>query len=94
MLKLIGQEDEGVSMELNDQSEDLSCARGGVEGCWMAPFGGCLCIGCLEKRLGRQLRPTDFDTSHPFNCAPGTTRLMERRAKPFKPTGGLSTSDD
>src|SRR5262249_21765520 len=21
----------------------------------MAPFGGCLCIGCLEKRLGRKL---------------------------------------
>ena len=22
-------------------------------------FGGCLCIGCLEERLGRRLRPRD-----------------------------------
>jgi len=23
----------------------------------MEPFGGCLCIECLEKRLGRRLKP-------------------------------------
>lgn len=43
------------------------------------PMGGCLCIGCLEKRLGRELRPKDFARSHPFNQMPGTDRLMERR---------------
>jgi hypothetical protein len=45
----------------------------------MEPMGGCLCIGCIERRLGRQLRRTDFDWKHPFNDLPGTDRLMERR---------------
>ena len=29
---------------------------------WAAaePMGSCVCIGCLEKRLGRQLQPKDF----------------------------------
>jgi hypothetical protein len=44
-------------------------------------MGGCLCIGCLEKRIGRELRPADFDRSHEFNQpdVPGTWRLLERR---------------
>src|SRR5262249_1284217 len=45
----------------------------------MVDFGGCLCIGCLEKRLGRQLMPRDFDPKHLFNNMPGTARLMSRR---------------
>jgi len=45
----------------------------------MEPWGGCLCIGCLERRLGRVLRPKDFDRRHPFNLLPGTARLIERR---------------
>jgi hypothetical protein len=47
----------------------------------MEPGGGCLCIGCLEKRLGRQLRPKDFQPRHPFNEMPGTARLMDRRGQ-------------
>lgn len=27
----------------------------------MSPGGGCLCIGCLEARIGRQLAAADFD---------------------------------
>jgi hypothetical protein len=42
-------------------------------------MGGCLCIGCLEKRLGRFLRPKDFMRNHPFNSMPGTRRLQARR---------------
>ena len=26
----------------------------------MQPGGGCLCIDCLEKRIGRRLKPRDF----------------------------------
>lgn len=26
----------------------------------MKPNGGCLCVGCIEKRLGRKLRCRDF----------------------------------
>jgi len=32
----------------------------GLEG-----MGGCLCIGCLEKRIGRRLKPDDFEPGHP-----------------------------
>ena len=40
---------------------------------------GALCIGCLEKRIGRQLKPYDF-AEHPFNnpSLPGTRRRLER----------------
>jgi hypothetical protein len=44
----------------------------------MAPTGGCLCIGCLEKRIGRRLKPKDFDPDHGFANLPGTPRLMDR----------------
>jgi hypothetical protein len=47
----------------------------------MEPFGGCLCIGCLEKRLGRQLKPKDFDQYHLLNGLPGTPLLIQRRGK-------------
>src|SRR5262245_25312888 len=44
----------------------------------MEPYGGCLCIGCLEKRIGRKLKPKDFP-SHPFNNSgwPCTERLRD-----------------
>jgi hypothetical protein len=43
--------------------------------------GGCLCIGCLELRLGRRSTPKDFP-EHPLSKMPGTRRLMERRGEP------------
>jgi len=45
----------------------------------MAEMGGCLCIGCLERRIGRRLKPKDFPRDDPFNSLPGTARLMKRR---------------
>jgi hypothetical protein len=45
----------------------------------MEPYGGCLCVGCLEQRLGRALEPKDFDHNHDFNRMPGTRRLRDRR---------------
>ena len=50
----------------------------------MEPMGGCLCIGCLERRLGRMLRPKDFMPNHPFNSFPGTERLLARRDRPAR----------
>jgi hypothetical protein len=47
----------------------------------MEPFGGCLCVLCLEKRLGRKLKPKDFDWTHSFNDLPGTERLLSRRGR-------------
>lgn len=44
-------------------------------------MGGCLCIGCLEKRIGRRLKPKDFVPDHPFNQSnfPASKRLRKRR---------------
>ena len=50
----------------------------------MEPMGGCLCIGCVEKRIGRRLRPRDF-AEHEFNSMPGTPRLLDRRGKKNRP---------
>jgi hypothetical protein len=49
----------------------------------MAGLGGmdgCVCIGCLEKRIGRRLKPDDFP-DHEFNRPdiPATRRLRKRR---------------
>jgi hypothetical protein len=41
----------------------------------MGDRDGCLCIGCLEKRIGR-MTPADFP-DHPFKVLPGTPRLLE-----------------
>jgi hypothetical protein len=38
---------------------------------------GCLCIGCLEERIGRELTPKDFRDD--FKTVPGTPRLLDRR---------------
>ena len=44
----------------------------------LAPRDGYLCIGCLEKRLGRRLRPYDF-TDAPVNGGTWkTARLLDR----------------
>ena len=40
---------------------------------------GCLCVGCLEQRLGRRLKPKDFTRDDPFRRLPGTPRLQKRR---------------
>jgi hypothetical protein len=50
----------------------------GLEG-----WGGCLCIGCCEKRIGRRLKPKDFQPDHPFNSPdyPATKRLRKRRGR-------------
>jgi len=47
----------------------------------MKPWGGCLCIGCLEKRIGRKLRPQDFPRDDAFSVLPSTPRLLQRRGK-------------
>jgi len=49
----------------------------------MEPMGGCLCIGCLEKRIGRRLKPKDFKRDHVFNHPriPGTIRLLNRQKR-------------
>ncbi len=74
-LKQLGE----VRFPIDDRCEvytvrDHVWAKAGIE-----PLGGCLCVGCIERRLGRQLRPKDFQRDHPLNEVPGTPRLMQRR---------------
>jgi hypothetical protein len=70
---------EGVEPYIDDQSEVYMVTPAVWEAAGMEPAGGCLCIGCLEKRLGRTLTPKDFYPRHPCNRLPGTERLLSRR---------------
>jgi hypothetical protein len=74
---------EQVPMTFTKESEvyivkDAIWKQGGME-----PYGGCLCIGCLERRIGRRLKPKDFVRNHAFNDPnlPCTERLRERRGE-------------
>jgi hypothetical protein len=46
----------------------------------MEPWGGVLCVGCLEQRIGRRLTPDDFP-DRALNNLPGTDRLLERQGR-------------
>jgi hypothetical protein len=65
-----------------DENSEAYIVRSRVwEAANMDGWGGCLCIGCLENRLGRRLKPKDFDHTHEFNSFPGTARLLSRRGR-------------
>jgi len=77
--------DQGITMSIDERSE-VYCVRDAVwKEAGMEPLGGCLCIGCLEKRLSRKLKRKDFKRGHPLNepVVPGTPRLIERRGQPI-----------
>jgi hypothetical protein len=72
-----------VPQEITCESEIYTVRNAIWKKARMEDFGGCLCIGCLEKRLGRKLKPKDFDRHAPFNSPhlPGTKRLLDRRGR-------------
>ena len=73
--------DNGIEQTIDNKSE-VYTVRDAV---WRAAGmeAGCLCIGCLEKRLGRRLNPKDFQRNHPLNwVGTGTPRLIRRRKRP------------
>jgi hypothetical protein len=72
---------DSVSVQINDRSEAYFVRPSVWKAAGMEVLGGCLCIGCLEQRLGRKLRPKDFPRKHNFNREVGTPRLMERRGQ-------------
>jgi uncharacterized protein DUF2695 len=58
--------------------KDAVWAAGGLE-----PDGGKLCIGCLERRLGRQLNRDDFEPKYfPRAGEQMSRRLRDRRLRP------------
>jgi hypothetical protein len=70
---------EGFTIRLDDQCEVYMVRTTIWEAAGMDGLGGCLCIGCLEERLGRRLKPRDFMRRHSLNVIPGTERLLSRR---------------
>ena len=80
---------QGCEQTIDDRSEVYlvkpaiweAAGMGKDEELWAAHkrMSGCLCIGCLEKRLGRILTPRDFLRNRPLNSVPGTKRLLSRR---------------
>jgi hypothetical protein len=76
---------EGVAYEINDRSEVYTVRTAVWKEAGVVPMGGCLCIGCLEKRLGRNLRPKDFKRGDAFNQMPGTARLLKRQGRKLSP---------
>ena len=73
--------DRGVRLTFNEFSEVYIVKPNIWKSAGMEAMGGCLCIGCLEKRLGRKLTPKDFPRKHPLNQTPGTERLLARRGQ-------------
>ena len=74
------------SRKLRQPLRDLHRAGSGLGASRDGADGGCLCIGCLEKRIGRVMRPKDFEREHPFNMVPGTPRLMKRQGRILPPS--------
>jgi hypothetical protein len=69
----------GVKQNINSDSEVYTVRAAVWKKAGVEEMGGCLCIGCLEKRIGRKLKPKDFLRGHPLNILPGTRRLLQRR---------------
>jgi hypothetical protein len=74
-------DEEGIRQTIDNRSEVYTVRAAVWAQVGMEPMGGCLCIGCLEKRLGRRLKPKDFKRNHPFNQVPGTARLLDRQGR-------------
>jgi hypothetical protein len=72
---------QGITQFIDDRAEVYDVRPSLWNKAGMSETGGCLCIGCLEKRLGRMLTPKDFTRNHPLNRIPGTERLMARRGQ-------------
>lgn len=72
---------QGVGLEITDGSEVYTVKDAVWKRAGITQLGGCLCIGCLEKRLGRRLMPKDFDWSDALNTVPGTERLLDRQGR-------------
>ncbi len=56
----------GVARQTPDQ-EVYTVTKEVWQATGLGDMDGCLCIGCLEKRIGRRLKQKDFLLDHPFN---------------------------
>jgi hypothetical protein len=70
-----------VKQHIDDRSEIYTVHDHVWKAAGMERLGGCVCVGCLEARLGRKLIPDDFPRDRVFNQFPGTPRLLERQGR-------------
>jgi hypothetical protein len=72
--------DGSVPMTYTGESEVYIVRNSVWKKAGIEPYGGCLCVGCLERRIGRRLKPNDFP-GHPLNnpAIPCTERWRDRR---------------
>jgi hypothetical protein len=70
--------DQSMKLSISPDNEMYHVRRKVWAAAKLPPDGGCLCVGCLEKRIGRRLKPEDFP-NHPLNWLPGSDRLLSRR---------------
>jgi hypothetical protein len=80
--KISGEKDPSITTAQFNEWTEVYTVRDSVwKAAGMKPWGGCLCFGCLEKRLGRRLKPKDFPRRDPFNDPrlAATDRLFDRR---------------
>jgi hypothetical protein len=68
-----------IEQTFDDRTEVYILKRRVWKATGVKPDGGCLCIGCVESRLGRRLTKHDFDRRNELNWLPGTERLLSRR---------------
>jgi hypothetical protein len=73
--------EEGINLCFGRDTEIYDVRNSIWRAAGMRPWSGCLCIGCLEKRIGRKLRPKDFSPHDRKTWAdiPCTERLLNRR---------------
>ena len=69
----------GVRQQFDPDTEVYMVKPAVWKAAGMRGFDGCLCIGCLEMRIGRTLVPNDFARNHAFAKFPGSERLRSRR---------------
>jgi hypothetical protein len=70
----------GAEVTFDERCEVYTVRRRVWKATGMKDDGGCLCIGCLEKRIARRLTPEDFLADNGLNLTPCTPRLMQRRS--------------
>jgi hypothetical protein len=72
---------EGVEQTYNADTEVYTVRPAIWKKAGMEAKDGCLCVGCIEKRIGRRLKPKDFDPedARAFAKMPCTPRLRNRR---------------
>jgi hypothetical protein len=72
---------EGITLHCDRQNEVYQVKDAIWKQAGMRAWNGCLCIGCLERRIGRQLQPGDFarHDDEVYAAMPCTERLLNRR---------------